>query len=278
MADLMTAEPQLISLISRFGVPFGVSDQTIEDVCQTHGIDTVTFLAVVNHVLCRQAVDLRAIHLPTLQTYIRNAHVYYLQHHLPYLRRTLIEAMPSGDDHQVVILILRYYDAFVQVLKRHMHAEDAGLTKGHERDDQHMVSKLSELTGLIVKYYPTEHSEELNPAVVHALNVLHRTETEILVHCQIEDNILIPAQHLQGRGEARDTSESLSERETDVLIQIVRGYSNKQIADHLCLSVHTVISHRKNIVRKLGIHSTAGLTIYAVVNNLVRLEELQKNL
>lgn len=45
--------------------------------------------------------------------------------------------------------------------------------------------------------------------------------------------------------------------------------SNKQIADHLCISTNTVITHRRNIARKLQIHSAAGLTIYAIVNNLV---------
>ena len=60
-----------------------------------------------------------------------------------------------------------------------------------------------------------------------------------------------------------------------MLVQIVKGLSNKEIADILCISVHTVITHRKNITRKLNIHSTAGLTIYAIVNKLVDLSNLQ---
>jgi thioredoxin reductase (NADPH) len=70
-------------------------------------------------------------------------------------------------------------------------------------------------------------------------------------------------------------SEELSDRERDVLVQVVRGLSNKEIADVLCISMHTVISHRKNITRKLNIHSTAGLTIYAIVNKLVDLNSLE---
>ena len=104
---------------------------------------------------------------------------------------------------------------------------------------------------------------------------LWHTEQDFADHCAIEDDILRPAldknlkakiTHLKSA--VRETEE-LSEREKDVLIQVVRGLSNKEIADVLCISTHTVISHRKNITRKLNIHSTAGLTIYAIVNNLV---------
>lgn len=71
---------------------------------------------------------------------------------------------------------------------------------------------------------------------------------------------------------ARD-NETLSEREKEIIIGIVEGLSNKEIADKLFLSIHTVITHRRNITRKLQIHSTSGLTIYAIVNGLVQIEE-----
>ena len=69
-------------------------------------------------------------------------------------------------------------------------------------------------------------------------------------------------------------TESLSQREKEVVVEVIRGLTNKQIADKLCLSTHTVITHRRNIASKLGIHSTAGLTIYAIVNKLVELDDL----
>ena len=52
--------------------------------------------------------------------------------------------------------------------------------------------------------------------------------------------------------------------------------TNKEIASKVCLSIHTVITHRRNIVRKLQIHSPAGLTIYAIVNKLVELDDVKK--
>lgn len=66
--------------------------------------------------------------------------------------------------------------------------------------------------------------------------------------------------------------EALSERETEVLLQIIRGITNKEIADILCISVHTVISHRKNIMLKTGIRSQAGLALYAVSKSLISLD------
>lgn len=64
----------------------------------------------------------------------------------------------------------------------------------------------------------------------------------------------------------------LSEREIDVLKLLVTGNSNKEIADILNISAHTVISHRKNISSKTGIKSLSGLTIYAVIKNIISIE------
>lgn len=61
----------------------------------------------------------------------------------------------------------------------------------------------------------------------------------------------------------------LTKRETAVLIQLAQGKTNKEIADALNVSVHTVISHRKNITHKTGIKSVAGLTVFAMLNNLI---------
>ena len=111
------------------------------------------------------------------------------------------------------------------------------------------------------------------------MSELWHTEQDFADHCAIEDDILRPAMTKVmppiHRRHQMPESEELSDRERDVLVQVVRGLSNKEIADVLCISMHTVISHRKNITRKLNIHSTAGLTIYAIVNKLVDLNSLE---
>ncbi len=75
--------------------------------------------------------------------------------------------------------------------------------------------------------------------------------------------------------EEEPDQDALSQREKEIVGCIVRGMTNKEIAEKLFISVHTVMTHRKNITRKLQIHSAAGLTIYAIVNKLVELSEVK---
>ncbi len=75
-----------------------------------------------------------------------------------------------------------------------------------------------------------------------------------------------------------EREKTLSHREKEIITYVVKGFTNKQIADELCLSQHTVITHRRNIAAKLQIHSPAGLTIYAIVNKLVKLDEVKEGI
>ena len=87
---------------------------------------------------------------------------------------------------------------------------------------------------------------------------------------------LVIDQLLKAENPVEDNStqgEQLTEREIDVLLLLVHGLSNKEIADKLNISAHTVVSHRKNIIQKTGIKSQSGLTIYAISNKLVSLDD-----
>ncbi len=71
------------------------------------------------------------------------------------------------------------------------------------------------------------------------------------------------------------SNDELTQREIDVIKKIALGHANKDIADALCISIHTVISHRKNITDKLNIKSISGLTVYAIMNNLLDISEIK---
>lgn len=73
----------------------------------------------------------------------------------------------------------------------------------------------------------------------------------------------------------REARQELSAREKEIICCVVRGMTNKQIAELLCLSTHTIMTHRRNIANKLQIHSSAGLTIYAIVNKLVEINDVK---
>jgi len=110
------------------------------------------------------------------------------------------------------------------------------------------------------------------------------------LHASVEDEIFIPAiRRLEKQSKQENVTnqisnmlnksphsdEALSEREKDVIVALVQGMTNKEIGDHLCISINTVITHRRNIAKKLQIHSPAGLTIYAIVNNLIDISNVK---
>ena len=297
ICELMSREEDAIQIISRFGLAMGVGEQTIEQVCAAHGVHTPTFLAIVNYKVFHQRVIPADIDIRTLQCYLHNAHAYFLDFRLPRLRRALVEAIiPVDPTTRIPGLILRCYDEFVDEIRTHIAHENAGMFEEHEHDDQRITDKLTEIKNLIIKYYPspitdnsspgtasaekgnlpiTNHHSPITYLLISVMSDLWHTEQDFADHCAIEDDILRPALDINHKSKITNhkssvrENEELSEREKDVLIQVVRGLSNKEIADVLCISTHTVVSHRKHITRKLNIHSTAGLTVYAIVNKLV---------
>lgn len=279
----MSHEEDAIHIISRFGLEMGVGEQTIAQICEKYDVHTPTFLAIINYKVFKKQAQLADIHIPTLQRYLRNAHTYFLDFRLPYLRRSLIEALiPAGAASKIPMLILRCYDEFAEEIRVHIEHENEGLYESHAHDDQRITDKLTEIKNLIIKYYPSDCTMQkgtVTYTLISVMSDLWHTEQDFADHCAIEDEILRPAltnvyPNEETQKQAQE-NEALSDRERDVLVQIVRGLSNKEIADTLCISVHTVTTHRKNITRKLNIHSTAGLTIYAIVNQLVNINTLE---
>lgn len=87
---------------------------------------------------------------------------------------------------------------------------------------------------------------------------------------------VLDAEAVTTEEESNEEQQSLSAREKEIVICVVKGMTNREIADRLFLSTHTVITHRRNIARKLQIHSPSGLTIYAIVNKLVELSDIKQ--
>lgn len=115
------------------------------------------------------------------------------------------------------------------------------------------------------------HPEELQanlPSVRLAFSV-KTPKNEIITEL---DKLVYP--FLEERSNPED--DLLSDREKTILKHVARGLTNREIAEKLFLSLHTVTTHRKNIGNKLGIKSVSGLTVYAIVNNIISIEDIQK--
>lgn len=298
MAYLISDNYNILQSLSAFGIQLGFGDKTVDEVCRRSGVDVTTFLAVVNLTINGiRHHDVSELSPTTLLHYLQACHRYYQEYQLPAVRRELSECLDTK--HDVGKLILQVYDEYAREIRRHMHHEErflfpyvAKLVQG-EGSTTYCIDdfakhhggadkSLKELKQLIIKYLPAD--ADAGHRLTSALCHIYNNQEWLDNHQMVEDSIFVPLIRLmeqQLRSErlnnaisafvAPPSSEgnAISDREKDVIIALVQGMSNKQIADHLCISVNTVITHRKNIVRKLQIHSPAGLTIYAIANGLV---------
>ncbi|MDE7161066.1 MAG: helix-turn-helix transcriptional regulator [Muribaculaceae bacterium] len=302
MRQLIRDNALLLPAISRFDIAFGFGDHPIGTVCRDNGVDTHTFLSVCN-LLSGYQYTSSDISLPSLMGYLKRAHSSFLDVALPRIRHHLIEAINYSDTDEVALLLIRFFDDYVVEVKRHMDHENEvifryveSLLEGETRDDfsigsfsvNHgpMAAKLNELKDIFIYHYKQRENARLSAALFDIITC----ERDMMSHFEVETKLFIPAvERLErtlraGRGqcEAQDEADgegaaagaTLSGREKDIVCGIARGKANKEIADELCISVHTVATHRRNIAAKLGIHSPAGLAIYAIINHLVSLDDV----
>ena len=307
MISLIRDNYDLLQSLGSFGISLGFGDKTVQETCEDNNVDTYTFLAVVNYTAngYGEFESDEKISVPTLLHYLEACHAYFLDFQLPYIRRELTESLNENDS--LARLILRFYDEYAREIRLHMKYEQKtlfpyveSLLEGHPANDYNVETfskhhgatdkKLRELKLLIIKYLPQDglHNNQLTAT----LHDIYENEVWLRQHAEVEDHIFVPAirrleqkvkqsdvtkniSDMVFKGSLGQDSETLSDREKDVIISLVQGMSNKEIADHLCISTNTVITHRRNIARKLQIHSPAGLTIYAIVNGLVDISSVK---
>ena len=282
MISIIRDNYNILQSLGSFGINLGFGDKTVREVCEEQAVDTYTFLAV---------------------HYLKASHAYYIDFQLPFIRKELVEALDENDN--LARLILKLYDEYAHSITNHMKYEEKAVfpyvqslidgiapanfdietfSKHHGQIDV----KLKELKNIIIKYLPSDglHNNQLSATLYDIYN----NEEWLNQHSQVEEEIFIPAVRNEERklkqsdvsvkisnmiNQTPQSDEQLSDREKDVIVALVQGMTNKEIADHLFISINTVITHRRNIARKLQIHSPAGLTIYAIVNNLVDISSVK---
>ena len=313
MSDIICDNYSLLQVMSRFGLPLGFGDYSVEEVCKSSQVDCNTFLAVANFINkghSRSSLPQTDISVETLMIYLKNAHHYFLDFQLPTIRRKLLEAIDCSTDNEITFLILKFFDVYVQEVRNHMNYEDQyvftyvdNLLNGQKDENynikmfvshhDHIDEKLTELKNSIIKYYPDNKKAYMMNAVLFDI---FNCEKDLVSHNAVEDHLFVPAvlqleeevkknldnhntsikvQEAVEKEESLSRQDDLSQREKEIICCVVKGMSNKEIAENLFISVHTVITHRRNIARKLQIHSPTLLTVYAIVNKLVDISEVK---
>ncbi len=267
-------------------------------------LTVVNFL--INGYAPKEADD--RISIDTLLGYLRASHHYFLDFQLPAIRKKLEESLSLGErpdakeilgsSKNLASLILRLYDEYAHDIRLHMKYEEKtlfpyveALLRGEQMSNYNVeifakhhsdtTGKFQELKNIIIKYLP--HDGLANNQLTATLYDIYNNEEWLSNHSNVEEVLFVPAirsleQQLKSEDvsarissliQQADSKESISEREKEIIVCLVQGLSNKEIANQLFISVNTVMTHRRNIVRKLQIHSLAGLTIYAIANNLI---------
>lgn len=306
MRELIKDNNILLMTISRFGIPFGFGDETIEKVCNDNGVHIPTFLSVCN-LLSGLPYDNNDISLESLMQYLTLAHASFLDVLLPNIRRKLIEGITSQDSGEIALMLINFFDEYVIEVRRHMEHENteifsyvSQLIKGditnpfrissYSESHDHTVAKLNELKDLFIYHFRQKENIKLTTALFDIIVC----EKDMMTHFEVESKLFIPLvvnleKQLLSRVEtyknvAQDDHEDdetlnniskLSDREREIIRLVALGKANKEIAETLCLSTHTVTTHRRNISSKLGIHSTAALIIFALLHKIIDLSDVK---
>lgn len=207
MCDLVCRNYDMLFVLSRFGISMGFGDDSIDEVCSKNGIDTKTFLAIVNLNLneegpARFEKDLKP---EAIVGYLHNSHDYFLQYRLPTIRERLIEAIDDKEQKDVSVVVMRFFDEYVSEVRRHMEYEEIkvfpyirALVRGRAGKDYHISifrkqhnqieSRLTELRDILIKYY-TGRTGHLFNAVLFDI---FTCSEDLRKHNAIEDALLVP--------------------------------------------------------------------------------------
>lgn len=297
LADLVDANPNLAGVLMRLGIAFGFGEQTLEEACADNGLDSGTVILICNVYSNKDFVPsdevLSRTSVADVVRYLHASHAFYLNTALVRLSQDIGKLIePCEAKFQKVIW--KFFSDYQEELEKHFKTEENdvlpyveglllnGVSEDFSIDDLEethadVEEKLEDLKNLIMKALPAECDPQVRTSVLFYLYYL---TDDLKRHTCIEDDILVPLVRSLEQGDSprratqRDTG-GLSEREKEILVSVAQGMLNKEIADKLCISIYTVVSHRKNITRKTGIKSVAGLTVYAILNGLIDINSVE---
>ena len=303
MAELVEVDFHLLGVLSRVGIDEALGERTVEEVCLCSGLDPGTFILIcsvyVDPGFQPTAEQLRAGHVGDVLRYLHQSHNYYLNNAMVTLAASIEKLItPCSATQQKVIW--KFFQDYKTELDKHFRREEGEVVPyvqklmlgqrepgmcidGFEEDHAGIDETLSDLKNLILKSLPVECDGRKR---INLLNYIYHLQHDLERHSEIEGKLMVPMARLmenpagaypgqsKEQGPEQDRGD-LSDREKEILVNVAQGLLNKEIADRLGISINTVITHRKNITRKTGIKTVAGLTVYAILNNLIDISTIE---
>ena len=292
MGDIVEYYPSLIPVINRFGIRLGLGESTAIEICDKNGINIDFFITVINTFLYENYFPekkLQGFHLTQIVDYLTKTNQYYKYSQLPNIERHLRLFISASDpDNESLALVGKLFGAFKERLLKRIETDEEEwfphiikLCNNQTKEkalvyypttstnfEEPAEALITDIKHIIIRHLSGSYDENLCYAVIFAINTL---STDIKQHNRIRYRIIVPIV----AGMERDGNNNLSLREIEVLKKIVKGCTNKDAGDQLCISLNTVLTHRKNIISKLGIKTIPGLTFYAITNGIISGDEIE---
>lgn len=203
--DIINDDYTILPLLSRFSIPLGLGNETLNDVCRRNDIDVKALLLVLNYIRTG-IIDSSYISVVSpleVVRFLKNSHDYFINYKFGHIRKNLIAALDL-ETNPTNNLILKFFDSFVKKVEDHFRYEEntafpyvENLVDGKksaytieifERHHEEVVDALAELKNIILRYYRTTAPNLMYDVLVDIYNC----EEDLASHSDIENNLLIP--------------------------------------------------------------------------------------
>ena len=283
--------PTILRLMHLMGFKLGFGDMTVEEVCAANGVSPELFSTICDiYTQENPQIDmesLRTSDIPVLLSFLRTSHCDYIQNSFKMLHDG-VHRMAEHCSAENSAIVNRFFDEYDAEMKRHISFEEDVVFRYVEDllDGKHdsclsvgMISemhsnvdeKIDDFKNIVMTYLPpSSTSTEMYLVLIRILQI----QEAMRRHTKVEEMLLLPLAELLEQ-EGGEQGGVLSNREKEIITQVAKGLTNKEIADKLNISIFTVTTHRKNITQKLGIKTIAGLTVYALMNGFLKQEDIK---
>lgn len=203
--DIINDDYSILPLLSRFSIPLGVGNETIDDVCRRNAIDVKALLLMLNYIRTG-IIDSSYINVVSpieVVKFLKNSHDYFINYKFAHIRKNLTAALEL-ESNATNSIILNFFDTFIEKVKDHFKYEERkvfpyieALLNGEkstysidifQRHHEEVGGALAELKNIILRYYRTTVPNLMYDVLVDIYNC----EEDLASHSDIENNLLIP--------------------------------------------------------------------------------------